>query len=278
MAEKRLLRIGEFSTLTRLSVRMLRYYDAQGLLRPAATDQASRYRLYEAGQVEEATLIRRLRDVGCTLSAIAALLPLRDDPESLARALKVHRDQLLADAEAARLRIAELDRLIASTRRNLMTDITLTTHPAQRIVSLRRTIDGYAEEGAAWRQFAAELERQGITPSDGPCGTLYHDQEFRESDIDVELWEPAPADAAVQAPLVVHELPARHVAVLVHRGDYARLGEPFGALAQYLSEEGLELAGPMYNRYLRGPMQTQNPEEYLTEVCLPVAPPDRSRT
>ncbi|RKW64591.1 MAG: MerR family DNA-binding transcriptional regulator, partial [Tannerella sp.] len=32
-----MLRIGEFSTLTRLSARMLRYYDANGVLTPAAT-------------------------------------------------------------------------------------------------------------------------------------------------------------------------------------------------------------------------------------------------
>ena len=102
MAETRLLRIGEFSTLTRLSARMLRYYDANGVLTPAATDDATGHRFYAASQVREATLIRQLRDVGFSVSAIAALLPLRENPEALGRALAVQRDQLIADAEAAR--------------------------------------------------------------------------------------------------------------------------------------------------------------------------------
>ena len=40
----RLLRIGTFSTLSRISVRMLRYYQARGVLAPARTDPFSGYR------------------------------------------------------------------------------------------------------------------------------------------------------------------------------------------------------------------------------------------
>ena len=89
MAETTLLRIGEFSTLTRLSVRMLRYYDASQVLIPAAIDQVTGYRFYSSSQVRDARLIRQLRDVGFSVSAIAALLPLRDDPDALGRALAV---------------------------------------------------------------------------------------------------------------------------------------------------------------------------------------------
>ena len=46
MTETRLIRIGEFSTLTRLSVRMLRYYDANGVMSPAATDDFTGHRFY----------------------------------------------------------------------------------------------------------------------------------------------------------------------------------------------------------------------------------------
>jgi DNA-binding transcriptional MerR regulator len=42
--------IGEFARHGRVSVRMLRHYDAIGLLRPACVDPASGYRFYQAGQ------------------------------------------------------------------------------------------------------------------------------------------------------------------------------------------------------------------------------------
>ena len=39
-----MLKIGEFSKLSRVSIRMLRYYDAIGLLKPAETDRFTDYR------------------------------------------------------------------------------------------------------------------------------------------------------------------------------------------------------------------------------------------
>ena len=122
MTETRLLRIGEFSTLTRLSARMLRYYDANGVLTPAATDDVTGHRFYAASQVREATLIRQLRDVGFSVSAIAALLPQRDDPEALGRALAVQRDQLVAASLLASFAEEDDDEHAAFTARKAVED------------------------------------------------------------------------------------------------------------------------------------------------------------
>jgi len=271
MAETRLLRIGEFSTLTRLSARMLRYYDANGVLTPAATDDATGHRFYAASQVREATLIRQLRDVGFSVSAIAALLPLRDDPDTLGRALAVQRDQLIADAEAARRRIAEIDRLISQTnRRAIMAEITVTTHPAQRVVALRTTIDTYADEHKAWIAAMEAIRAQGIPLASGLCGATFHDLEYREADIDIEVWEPVGPDAVAAEPLTIRELPEQKVAVATFRGGYDQFGPVNEQLAEYITSSGLEFAGPMYNRYIVGPADTQNTDEYVTEVCVPV--------
>ena len=41
-----MLKIGEFSKLSRVSVRMLRHYDEIGLLKPAEIDRFTDYRYY----------------------------------------------------------------------------------------------------------------------------------------------------------------------------------------------------------------------------------------
>ena len=43
--------IGDFARHGRVSVRMLRHYDAIGLLQPAHVDQVTGYRSYEARQL-----------------------------------------------------------------------------------------------------------------------------------------------------------------------------------------------------------------------------------
>ena len=77
-----LLSIGEFSSLARLSVRMLRHYDAHGVLVPAQVDPVTgrrRYspaqRRYSPAQFEDAAHVRRLRDIGVGVSAIPAPSP-----------------------------------------------------------------------------------------------------------------------------------------------------------------------------------------------------------
>jgi len=67
------MKIGELSRRTGVSVRMLRYYEAEGLLSPPRTDAG--YRDY--GVVEEDTVrrIQLLGAAGMTLGTIRKLLP-----------------------------------------------------------------------------------------------------------------------------------------------------------------------------------------------------------
>ena len=44
-------KIGEFASISRVTVRLLRYYDEIGLLKPALVDPASGYRSYNLDQV-----------------------------------------------------------------------------------------------------------------------------------------------------------------------------------------------------------------------------------
>jgi DNA-binding transcriptional MerR regulator len=79
------MRIGELATQTGVSVRSLRYYEEQGLLRSQRS--ASSQRIYDPGAVERVRLLRRLYGAGLSSTTIAAVLPCVDSPsESVTRA------------------------------------------------------------------------------------------------------------------------------------------------------------------------------------------------
>ncbi len=65
-----MFKIGEFSKLTQVSIRMLRYYDETGLLKPAEIDKFTGYRLYSTEQIPVLNKIIFLRDLGFTVSEI----------------------------------------------------------------------------------------------------------------------------------------------------------------------------------------------------------------
>lgn len=69
-----MFRIGEFSKLMQVSVRMLRYYDEAGLLKPAQVDKWTGHRTYSVDQIPILNKIFYLRDSGFNVSEIADAL------------------------------------------------------------------------------------------------------------------------------------------------------------------------------------------------------------
>ena len=87
-----MLRIGEFSKLSRISIRMLRYYDEMGLLVPETIDPFTGYRYYSETQLFTAGRINALKDMGFKLCDAAELLRRWEDRETLERCLLDQRE------------------------------------------------------------------------------------------------------------------------------------------------------------------------------------------
>ncbi|HEY5355645.1 MAG TPA: helix-turn-helix domain-containing protein [Streptosporangiaceae bacterium] len=81
--------IGDFARHGQVSVRMLRHYDATGLLRPARVDPASGYRFYEAGQLARLNRVIALKDLGFTLEQVRAMLDQQVSAEQLRGMLRL---------------------------------------------------------------------------------------------------------------------------------------------------------------------------------------------
>ena len=94
-----MLKIGDFSKLSRVSIRMLRHYDQLGLLVPKETDDFTGYRYYSEDQLPVASRITALKDMGFRLAAIGEILASYDDPTALAAILTVKRTELAGEAE-----------------------------------------------------------------------------------------------------------------------------------------------------------------------------------
>src|SRR5690242_3708649 len=101
--------IGEFAKHGRVSVRMLRHYDAIGLLHPVRTDPTSGYRYYEAGQLARLNRVIALKDLGFSLHQVKALLDDDIGTEELRGMLRLRRAELEAAVAEAVARLAQVE-------------------------------------------------------------------------------------------------------------------------------------------------------------------------
>lgn len=86
-----MLKIGEFSKLSRVSIRMLRHYDELGLLAPQSIDPFTGYRYYGEDQLPMAGQICALKDMGFGLAEVKAILACQRDRAVLDRFLATSR-------------------------------------------------------------------------------------------------------------------------------------------------------------------------------------------
>lgn len=268
-----LMTIGEFSSLSRLSVRMLRHYDTHGVLVPAAVDQWTGRRRYAPAQLRDAGDIRNLRDVGFGVSAIAALLAARTTT-TWRSALELQRHALSSELSAAQARLALINRMLTLGETSMSITIERRTIAAETVVALRGTVPSYPDEEQLWKTMKPLAKERGITPI-GPCGVIEHDEAYTEHDVDLSVTLPVAPGTTVEAPLTVLELPARDCLIAKVLGSYDQLWSANDLINERLAADGLTrlsdgtLASKGFNRYLTTPDEVPV-TDLVTEVCIPL--------
>lgn len=262
-----LLTIGEFSRLSQLSIRMLRYYDTNGVLAPALVDPVTGYRYYGGEQLEIAGRVRTLRDIGCPVSDIARLLPLFGSPAELTEALRIQRERLEGEASRIDARLREVDRLSAHLREVTMSiEIHEIDLPEITVAALRDRIPAYSDEGMLWERLMPLVEGSGATfPADGIAGATFLDPDYQDTNPDVEVWIQVAAPFAAVAPLNCRTEPAGRAVAATLVGDYSAMASVTSAIGAYIAEHGLR-TGPMFAVYRVGPMQDPDPSAWITDV------------
>jgi DNA-binding transcriptional MerR regulator len=270
--KRSMLKIGDFSSLSQVSIKTLRYYDQTGLLIPAHIDSANGYRYYSASQLSKLHRILALKDFGFTLEQIAKALDEGITAEQMRGMLLLRQAEQQKRVEEERDRLGRLNsriRLI-ELENHMAYDVVIKSAPRQWIASVRETIPAYNTIGSLYPKVAA-----GVGPSMGQClmgVALWHDPEFKESDVDAEagfyLRQQVPAADGVS----VYELPETTVACTVHNGAYRSLPEAYDPLLRWVASNGYQVAGPIRELYLKSGMPaTQDDESYVTEIQVPVS-------
>ena len=269
-----MLKIGDFSSLSRVSIRMLRNYDEIGLLRPDRIDEFTGYRYYSESQLPVAGRIVALKDMGFGLSAIEEILRRYDDPTALAAFLAVKRAEIETEAREVQRRLLLLDTAIERLRKDdtaMNYNVTLKTVPERYVASLRQIIPAYDREGELWAMLCEETAPLKLRSAAEPMGlAVFHDKGYRENDVDVEIQTSVVGQYSDTEHVRFKTVPAVEIASATYQGSYDQLRDVNHAVAEWVRDNGYEFAGASFCIYHVSPGDTRNPAEYVTEVCYPV--------
>ncbi|MCI8543705.1 MerR family transcriptional regulator [Acetatifactor aquisgranensis] len=269
-----MLRIGDFSKLSRISIRMLRHYDECGLLKPEMVDSFTGYRYYGESQLLGAGRIQALRSMGFGVAAIGEILEKYADGGELEQFLVRKRDEMETQYREMRQKMRLIDSTIEWLRKDgsiMGYDVSLKTLPERYVASVRMVIPGYDSEHILWKTLMEETA--GMHLQDGsPCYTMaiFHDGEYKERNVDVEVQKSVAGNYQDRGHVKFKTEPPVQIASATYRGSYEQIGQVNSAVAKWIEDNGYEMNGLSFNIYHVSPHETQNPEEYVTEVCYPV--------
>jgi DNA-binding transcriptional MerR regulator/effector-binding domain-containing protein len=264
--------IGEFSRLSNLSVKTLRYYHEIGLLAPVDVDAGSGYRRYATAQVTQAQLIRRLRELDMPVPEIRAVLAAPDD-DARDATLRAHLERMEAELIRTRAVVASLRSLLTPAPPITVEYRVVPAFPAAAIGATvaRGHIDQWC--ASTFPALYEALAGAGIAPA-GVGGATYGTDFFEQDEGAVVAFVPvADADIVLPSGLSAIELPTRRFAVTVHEGPFEDFDRTYGALGSHVAEHDVALPEPIRELYLLGPDVSDDPATYRTEVCWPIAQP-----
>jgi effector-binding domain-containing protein len=268
-----MFKIGDFSMLSRVSVKTLRYYDEIGLLKPVKVDRFTSYRYYSAEHLPRLNYIIALKDMGLSLEEIATLVNNQLTPHQMRDIFVLKRGELQRRVSEEQRQLERVEKLLVQLEKEgKMPDyqIVIKKLEPMKVASVRGTVPTYHDISILFDKMSP-LFQNHASAIVGPPIAIYHDMEYREKDVDIEVAMPIAGDLSLPEPIKVGELPGvEEAASLIYKGPYETISQAYQALMAWCEANGYELAGPDREVYLTSPEKTTDPSDYITELQQPV--------
>lgn len=262
-----MLKIGDFSRLSRTTIKALRFYEKEGLLSPKSVDEWTGYRFYETAQLETAAKIKSYRQLGLSVAEIKAIFSGQDTRAVLsARAETLRRQQLELGFQ-----LSVIEYLLEENK--MKYQVTVKEIPEMIVYSSEIVLERYSDS----MQWIPSLGQACLALNPGlKCAEPtyefceYLDGECKETNVRIRHSEAVTAFGKGNAQIQFRILPAARVLSIYHKGAYDAIGEAYAFLMDYAEKNGYTVCGLARESYIDGIWNKESVNDWLTEVQLPI--------
>jgi len=262
-----MLKIGEFSKLSHITVKALRFYEKEKLLMPASIDEWTGYRFYETSQLETAARIKALRQLDLSIEEIRSIFSGADEKKILAEKANA----LLAQKNDIDVRLSIINHILEEKEMNYQV---IKKVIPETIVYYSETVLENCSDMMNWIPSQGE-ECMKLNPNlkcqDPPYEFCeYPDGEHKETDIQIRHNEAVTEFGVESDNIKFRKIPETTVLSILHKGSYSQIGQAYAYIMKYAEENGYEVAGLSRENYIDGIWNKESEDEWLTEIQLPV--------
>jgi DNA-binding transcriptional MerR regulator/effector-binding domain-containing protein len=261
--------IGEFSKITQLSVKTLRFYHEKKILVPSEIDEFTNYRYYTDAEFEKARSVKILREFNFSISEIKEILENCEDEIDLVNQLK----SKLSEIKGKVSRYEEITQSIESiinnerlTKMETKNSFQVEEKEIETILIAGYRMKGkYSDVGEGFKI----LGKHFGSKINGKALTLYFEDEYKEDKAEFEACFPIRKGKEIEG-VSVRELKGGNCVSLIHKGAYENLSESYKKIFGYINEKGYKTLLPSREVYIKGPgmIFKGNPNNYLTEIQI----------
>ena len=262
--------IGLFSKMNHVTIKTLHHYDTIGLLKPTKIDTETGYRYYSLGQSYTLHRINALKQMGFSLEDIKSIIEGKSKDNYM---LKKKAELLREIAEKTRI-LAEVEYYLSEKENPLPEDyeVLVKNIPAVNVVSKRLILSSHKDLFYTMPQMGEAMAELGCVCSMPEyCFNLYHDGEYKDKNIDVEICEAVTKLQPDAKGLSFSTMPGiEKAACLFHKGSYETLPKAYLALLSWIENNGYQPDGLPRESYLDGIWNKEDETDWLTEIQFPI--------
>lgn len=260
-------KIGEFSKMSKTTIKALRYYEKEGLLKPALIDQNTSYRYYESSQLVDISRIISLRQAGLSIKDIKKAL----DGYDMVEILNHRKREIEKNLMNYNIELSKINYLLEG--KNMQNEIFIKEIPSYIIYYRDGIISDFSKISEFAMQAGTECSKANpnlkcITPD--YCYISYLDGEYKEKDIKIRYAQAVEKiGEETEKVKFMKSKPATAICIY-HKGAYENLRDSYNIILKYIENNGYEIIDNPRECYIDGCWNKENEKDYLTEIQFPV--------
>ena len=260
-------KIGDFSNMSKTTIKALRYYEKEGLLKPVYVDLNTGYRYYETSQLVEISKIISLRQIGLSIKDIKNII----DGYDMENILNKRKKEIEDNLTIFNTQLSKINYLLEEN--NMKNEIFIKEIPSYIIYYRDGIISDFSKISEFVLQSGTECAKVNpnlkcVTPN--YCYISYLDGEYKEKDIKIRYAEAVEKFGNETNQLKFMKADAITAVCIYHKGSYENLRDSYNTILKYIEDNNYEIIDNVRECYIDGCWNKDNVDDYLTEIQFPV--------